>query len=200
MAFREPISARDGVLPDGGHNRPPSRPPGHQAECARASDGLVLPQGRNHECRMVVFQQVPTRCHRPMVSGLPMRCATASRRHSWSVAEQVRLFRRQTKRSSARLLSFRDFREIPNRVLRWVIALLKYGVSGVGMSFIGPEKEKARSITSKVNSENVSVGVVGGTIETTRLADGCSSFWASLLDVPPTRAKRFPARSTFPQS
>ena len=33
-------------------------------------------------------------------------------------------------------------REIPNRVLRWVIAFLKYGVSGVGMSFIGPEKEE----------------------------------------------------------
>ena len=62
--------------------------------------------------------------------------------------------------------------EIRNQVLRWAIALDKAGVRGDGLSFTGPEKEKAHSMTFHVDTENFTIGVAGGTGGQANVASG----------------------------
>ena len=62
--------------------------------------------------------------------------------------------------------------EIRNRVLHWAIALDRAGIRGNGLAFTDPEKEKAHSMTVNVNSENFTVGTLGGTGGQSNVATG----------------------------
>ncbi len=51
--------------------------------------------------------------------------------------------------------------ELPNRILRWAIALDRAGIRGEGMSFSDVEKERASHIAINAGTGDVNIGVVG---------------------------------------
>jgi hypothetical protein len=51
--------------------------------------------------------------------------------------------------------------QIRNQVLRWAIVLDRTGIRGDGLSFTGPEKEKAHGLIFHGNTGTLNIGVVG---------------------------------------